>query len=762
MTAAALLLPLIAMFQPVTPRLDARLVTADDTLAPGMTTDLAIVIKVEKDWHIYDPITLDTGAPTEISLKLPAGVSVGDLLWPAPYLGQEAGLEYLAHEGEITVLTELTLGPDAPVGPFTIKAEVFALACRKLCVPVKAEASLLVNDPTATPIPDRAAFFKEARELLPVPLDKAQYVRGSRILASVSQIPVGGEGEVVALIKVKKGLHIQGRRPPEGFFATRVFIQSRDGIVFDKDAQSWPEPHMRTVEGFGTLPEYAGDVLIRFPFAVADEAFEPGAVKLSVLFQYQACDDETGRCFLPTMARTSVEFEVVPAGAPAVPNPDPIIAALPPLPAPTAASRAPSASTFSTPSLPVVFLFAFLGGVILNVMPCVLPVISLKIFGFVQQARDDPARVLRMGLVYAAGIMASFAIIAIVMVSAKMAWGGLMQQPGFLIGLSAVVFAFALSLLGVFEIQLPGAAASAASRSAAKEGYGAAFFNGIMATLLATPCVGPFLGSAVGVLARMDSAVAATGIMLVGVGLATPYVLLTAFPGWLRYLPKPGPWMVTFKQIVGFILVVVVLWLLSVLVKLIDDGAMLGTLGLLTGVGIGCWIVGRINLSMSFARAAIMWLVALAFVGGCGALSYTLFAERETSIPWQPWEPGIAERLAEEGYNVYVDYTATWCLTCQTNKRLVLETDRIASEFQRLGIYPVKADFTGHNKQIQEELLKHGRNGVPLNIVVPAGKPDQVQVLPELLTTQIVLDALGRLEPTAGKPEFWSSRRTPG
>lgn len=410
------------------------------------------------------------------------------------------------------------------------------------------------------------------------------------------------------------------------------------------------------------------------------------------------------------MAEGFVDFEVVPANAPAVENDDPILKTLPAAPegdGDAAAVAAPGADK-QLPNLIVVLLFAFIGGAILNVMPCVLPVISLKIFGFMQQAGDDRGRIFRMGLAYAGGVMASFVVLAVLMVFAGLAWGGLMQQPGFLIGLSAVVFAFALSLLGVFEIQLPGVATSVAGEAASKEGYAGAFLNGILATLLATPCVGPFLGSAVGILAQLPALTAGAGILVVGLGMATPYVLLTAFPGWLRFLPKPGPWMVTFKQIVGFILVVVVVWLLSILIEMVNHGTILGTLGLLCLVGIGCWLLGKITLSDSPGRSATIWIAALALMFGGGWTSFLVF-EASSTIPWQPWEPGIAERLAEEGYTVYVDYTASWCLTCQWNKKFVLERSRIVRQFEKLGIYPVKADFTNYDKQMHKELSAQPR-----------------------------------------------------
>jgi thiol:disulfide interchange protein DsbD len=242
---------------------------------------------------------------------------------------------------------------------------------------------------------------------------------------------------------------------------------------------------------------------------------------------------------------------------------------------------------------------------------------------------------------------------------------------------------------------------------------------------------------------------------VVGLGLAAPYVLLTAFPGWLRFVPKPGPWMVVFKQIVGFILVAVVIWLMWILSKLVESGTILGMLGLLLLVGIGCWLLGKDSLTGGRARTAKIWIAALVVMFGGGWGSFHVFAERASIIPWQAWEPGIGKRLAADGYTVYLDYTAYWCITCQTNKRFVLETRRVAAELKKLGVYPVKVDFTSYDKRIQHELQAYGRNAVPLNIVIPAGRPDEAIVLPELLRTERVLEALRQAGPSQKMPDFW-------
>ncbi len=789
MNLAALLIPLVALLQPVqgTPasapgsNVRVELYADHEAIQPGGQVELAAKIIIEPGWHMYHPITLGAGVPTTIDFDLPPGATVGEPHFPAPTLVEETGIEYLSLEDQPVVLTTLKLAADAPATPLKIVAHVRGEVCKKVCLRVDAQAALTLNVATTAAPAANAKLFEDAKAALPKPLAQAPHLEGSRVLASHKKIPVGGQGTLIAIIKVPPGHHAQDRNPGvEGLIPTRLFIESRDGIVFDREHELWPKPRVEVTPGVGKANVQAGVFTVRVPFVVEDRQFKPGPVSLGVLLQYQVCKD-LGACFPPELAEGRVQFEVGPADAPAVPNDDPELAKL----SATGGSGTTNGSV-GAPGKPaqnvlLVFLFAFLGGAILNITPCVLPVISLKIFGFVQQARDEPGRVFRMGLVYAAGILACFAVLAVLMVTAGLAWGGLMQSAGFLIGMSGIVFAFALSLLGVFEIQLPGFAMSAAGEAASREGYGGAFLNGILAVLLATPCVAPLLGTAIGLLVQMPAATAATGIMLAGLGLAAPYVLLSAFPGWLRFLPKPGPWMVTFKQIVGFILVAVVLWLVYVLVDMskleamsagagakeaaagktfdnfVDTGLprMFGTLGMLLAVGIGCWLVGKITLSDSNWRTVRLWSLGLLFAFGGGWLSFWIFNPAKSPIPWQHWEPGIAERLSAQGYTVYVDYTATWCWTCKTNKKVVLERKRVYTEMAKLGIYPIEADFTSYDPEMKKELAKYDKVGVPLNIILPAGKPDDAIVLPELLTTDIVLKALAKAGPSQKRPDFW-------
>jgi thiol:disulfide interchange protein DsbD len=311
-------------------------------------------------------------------------------------------------------------------------------------------------------------------------------------------------------------------------------------------------------------------------------------------------------------------------------------------------------------------------------------------------------------------------------------------------------------MLGVFELRLPGIVENAAGSVTTREGLGGAFLNGLLATALATPCTAPLLGPAVGLLVSLPPFVAGAGIMIVGLGLAAPYLLLTAFPVWLRFVPRPGKWMITFKQFMGFLLMATVVWLLWILQYLTNSNYLVATTGFLVLLSISCWMIGKLTLLASPLRSYATWAtaVAISLVGWYGSYAWLApngavpnNADHAGSVAgreWRPWKPGLDADLASEGFTVYVDFTAKWCTTCQANKAVVLHSDAVWDRMDRDNVVRLSADFTHFDPAIQTELRKYQRAGVPLNIVIPANRPQDVILLPELLTQQIVLGALDR------------------
>ncbi|MGE3182509.1 MAG: cytochrome c biogenesis protein CcdA [Phycisphaerae bacterium] len=725
---------LLSLLLQAAPEFSAKLHADRTAVAPGETFAVVAEITVGDKWHVYHPLLLDTGLATKIKATLPDGVTLGPWQFPEPRLGEAAGIEYLALKSTFAVIADAKVSETFTGDNVQIDAEITALACIEQCVRVSTEASLKI--PVGRDgAPANEDLFKKARRKLPQPLAKAEYLEKSEALVSHDQIPVGGSGEIVLKLQVRENHHIQDRNPlSEDFIASRLWIEKGAGVSIDEAKQLWPDPHVKEIQFLGKVREQSGTVMIRAPFTIDEEDATPGKVALQLLLQYQACKDD-GECYMPMMATETVSFEIVSQNSPAVAN-----AAYEKLDL-SGEKKQTTAPPQSQP-LYAIYFFAFLGGLILNIMPCVLPVISLKVFSFVNQAHESRGRVFALGLAFAAGVLISFLPIAILVARSGESWGTLLQTPAIVITLIAAVFAFGLSLLGVFEFQLPGRVQNVAGNASTREGFGGAFLNGVFATALATPCVGPFLGGALGALTTVPPLQAGIGIMFVGLGLAFPYLLLTAFPGWMKFMPKPGVWMETFKQFTGLIMMVVVVWLLWILFYLVEPSHFFAVMLFLVFVAAACWVIGRAGLTASWAKTLQAWLVAVWFLL-CGWYgSKWWFAPSKYEHQWVNWEAGLPEKLANEGFTVYVDYTAKWCTTCQVNKGAVLNTKVIHELFAENNVVPMLADFTNFDDEIQKSLQSYERNGVPLNIIVPAGKPNEVIVMPEVLTTARVQEAL--------------------
>ena len=773
------------------PKLTARLYAAHESVQPGGSTDIAVEIEIEKDWHIYHPVNAEAGAPTRIQIVSdpPGKVTVGPWQFPSPDIQTADELELLVFEGRLVALAKLDVAADMPAGPLKLTAVVRALECNELCVPVAAKAQLTLPVSADAPKPANGTIFSEARDSLPAPLAKSKYVEGSSIAVSKEKLGIGDEVEIVATIKVKSGHHIQDRDPGvEDLIPSRLFIAPVDGLKFG--SQQWPKPRIHKAEGVGDVREQAGEAKIRVPVKIIDEQFPSGPVELPVLFHYQCCID-AGSCYPPEWATATLRFVAD------TPNP-PRAAAAAEIPedldgsaggAEAAASgrggsmqaggapgisSALNAAPASWSTLLYMIVCAFVGGMILNITPCVFPVISIKILGFVKQAGEDRGRVLRLGLVFCAGIMVYFWIFGVLTSSGHVP----LQHIAVTISLAAILFVMALSLFGVFEILLPGGATTKLDEAATREGYSGAFMNGLLATLLGTACTGPFFAAAAAFAATQPQGIGLLIFTFAGLGMSAPYVLLSAFPGWLKKLPRPGPWMITFKQVMGFVLMATVVFLLYVIGKQLDVLGLVWVISFLCFLAFSAWLVGRIRLDWESGRRFVTWAAALGI--SAFGLWFCLFhaydvrhppqtqesggsvetivdrvarADWSKEIPWQPFQPGLAEELARRGYTVFVDYTADWCVNCKTNLKTAVEIDSTRTLMRKLGIIPIIGDYTRENPKIRAELLKYGHNSVPLNLVYPAGQPEQehVIVLPVLFTPGIVQDALTRAGPSTAK-----------
>src|SRR6266542_2472705 len=421
----------------------------------------------------------------------------------------------------------------------------------------------------------------------------------------------------------------------------------------------------------------------------------------------------------------------------------------------SAASAAPARGIFTF------LLFGFLGGMILNLMPCVLPVISLKIFGFIQQAGQSRRKVLRSGIAFTVGIFAWFVGLALLLIMLKGAgrdvtWGGFQfTNAYFVLALSVIVLVFALNLFGVFEISLPkGMTRGLLSTTERKDNLGS-FFQGIFATVLATPCTAPFLGTALGFAFSQSPVVILAMFVAIAAGMSAPYLLLSAQPAWLRFLPKPGPWMLHVKQFMGFLLLATLLFLLYVLgAQRGLEGAIWASCFLLV-ISVACWMKGAFVLPTASAmkRAVVLGLMLMLIIGsgiyfiGDTFRSTTVgLADSRLRGDWQAFTPERLQAELDQGHSVFVDFTAAWCISCKFNEANVLESAEVRDAFQRHAIVKLKADWTNGDPTITKLLQRFGRPGVPLYVLYP-GKNEEPIVFPELLTKSMLLEKLETISP---------------
>lgn len=410
-------------------------------------------------------------------------------------------------------------------------------------------------------------------------------------------------------------------------------------------------------------------------------------------------------------------------------------------------------------------LFAFIGGMILNLMPCVLPVISFKVMSFVKMAGQSRSLTLKHGLMFSLGVILSFWMLASAMLMLRaygqaVGWGFQLQEPLFVVILASLLFIFALSLFGVFEWGMFFASWAGQTQSDASQkssGYIGSFLSGVLATAVATPCTGPFLGSAIGFAVTLPVFQSLLIFTSLGLGMCFPYLLLAAFPSYLRFMPKPGAWMETFKQLMGFLLLATVLWLLWVFSAQTDSFSLICLLAGLLCFSIGAWIYGRGCSPVVARKTRILTslLVILFAFAGCKAILFPRAAwysqssssqAKSSGDHWEGWEDFSPERVAQlrrEGKPILIDFTAKWCLICQAN-HLVLSSNEVKKQLDDSGIVKMKADWTKNDPVITQELSKFGRNSVPLYVLYGSAEQQEPLVLPQVLTPDVVVEHLNQ------------------
>ena len=412
----------------------------------------------------------------------------------------------------------------------------------------------------------------------------------------------------------------------------------------------------------------------------------------------------------------------------------------------TAAIAIPDTAIASPPAKPVPFSKflpilggMLLGGLILNLMPCVFPVIGLKIMGFVQQAGEDRKKIALHGVLFAVGVFASFGVLSGVLFAARsvagnsIGWGYQLQNPWIILTLMLLMFVLALNMFGLFELGT--SATSVGGSLQSKQGLGGSFFSGVLATVVATPCSAPFLGVAIGAAIALPAFQFFSAFAAMAFGLALPYLILSLFPRLIGFLPRPGAWMESFKQAMSFLLFATAGYLLWVYAGQIGLDNLLGPLFGLSAIAVAAWIYGRWNLPHKSRRARWTAMFLTALFALCGFLLAK--PPEKSALVWEPWSQERVDALQQAGTPVFIDFTAQWCATCQVNKRTAYSKDVIAL-MKRKGVVALKADKTNANPKIEAKLQELGRTAIPVNVLLVPGK-DPI-ITPELLTPGILTE----------------------
>lgn len=544
-----------------------------------------------------------------------------------------------------------------------------------------------------------------------------------------------------ATMTLGEGWHTYAVTQPKviGAQPTTFKLEKAKGLTpFGETFVADQEPERKTLEtetGESPIEQHSKTVTWTRQFRVDDAAY---GIEGSI--RYVTCDDD--RCLQPK----TVSFVLG-----SVNGAGPVPAALP-VPESGDLARKFSAVEADAANLPLFLGLAFLGGLILNVMPCVLPVVAIKVMSFVQQAGENRGRVFALNAVYSLGVISVFLLLAALaalpewfgwlfqalgLKSGEFSWGGLFQSEAFTMVMVGVVFALGMSLLGVFEIPIPGMIGSAAG-AAQREGLPGAFLTGAFATLLATPCTGPFMGSALFWSVKQPPAVTFLVWATMGLGMASPYLLFGLVPGAVKLIPKPGMWMIHFKQFAGFILMGTVVWLMSNL-KSTD---IIPLLVMLLGVGVTLWMIGTVQPSPSAAKRRIVTVGAIALGLGIGAFGYGMTVEPAHKLAWEPFSTQRLNDLRNQGKPVLIDFTADWCQNCKFNERFALNTAATKAVVERHGVTTLVADFTDESAEIQQWLDSFGAIGVPLTVIFPTDRPNDPIVLDGVYTQGTLLENL--------------------
>jgi thiol:disulfide interchange protein/DsbC/DsbD-like thiol-disulfide interchange protein len=702
------------------PRVEAALLVDVSQVKPGDTFRVGVRFRMDPGWYIYWKNPGDSGLSTEVTWDTP-GTTVGELRWPFPstFRTPDGFIVTHGYKEEVLLFAQARASEQA-AGGLTLSAAVDALACEERCIP----AELVLT--RSVPVGAETRWDAEAVAAFD---------------ASQARVPLPSESSGLEVALALDAQRLKAGQP----FTGTLTLSARDGQPLPAvEPDFFVAERIHGIARVALTPEAAGR--FRLEGATAPQApAEPPRL--------------TGVLRLGT-ARTgyrALEVDVPLAPIESAPGAAPVAAKGPPLPPAqilppvTAATVGAPAAAAPSLSLGLALLFAFLGGMILNLMPCVFPVLALKAYGFTRLAQEDRRHVGGHALAYTGGIVGSMLALAGVVLAVRagghgVGWGFQFQEPLFVAGVSAVLVAFALNLFGVFHVGTDGTAL--AGKVDGSRGLVRSAGEGVLAVVLATPCSAPMMGAAVGFAFAAGPGTVLAIFTALGLGLALPFCALVLVPGLAKRLPRPGAWMERAKQLLGFALLGTAVWLVWVMGGLAGVDGMGRLLAFLVAVGVGAWLYGLTQVAGGTRRlVGVAAVLAVLVTTGGFTLRFDEVApaaRASTVAAAQPWDEAAVAAALAAGQPVFIDFTADWCLTCKFNERTVLARDEVRAAFARHQVAFFVADWTRRDERISAKLAEHGRAGVPLYLVISPSAPDRPEVLPELLTAGMVVQAVER------------------
>ncbi|HWG70365.1 MAG TPA: protein-disulfide reductase DsbD domain-containing protein [Steroidobacteraceae bacterium] len=682
-----------------TDNVKARLVSEVSAVGPAQTFWVALELDIRDGWHTYWRNPGDSGQATTLEWKLPPGFNAGDIVWTTPHRFEVPPLVNYGYGKHAVHLVKIT----APAGlrpgtPVVLAAKAAWLVCSDVCIPEDANLKLWLPAVAAAGAvdPAAAALFAAARGDVPgaAPAATSARIQNGRLVIAL------GKDWGATLPQIKSLAFFPYDEGGIEYAAAQTLTRGRNGIELAMQLGDAP-PKAGPIRGVLVATEQSGGDTVTVPMEIAAD-FSAGAQR-----------GPTGK--------------------------------------PAHAAVGAAASGQGHASLPALLLLAILGGLILNLMPCVFPVLSIKALGLVEQAKKHPAAVRAKGLVFAAGVISSMLCLAAVLLvlragGEQIGWGFQLQSPLFVTLLVYLLLAVGLNLSGVFEIG--GGLAGVGDSLTQGDSYRAAYFTGVLTTLVATPCTAPYMAFAVGAALTQAPMVALCIFAALGLGLALPYVLLCFAPWLRRALPKPGAWMDTLKQFFAFPIYASAAWLLWVLAQQTSSFGLGAALAGAILIALAAWAYQKSKSGAGTGRAAALVSATLALLlaivlpvrfadgiaaapGGAGAA--------HTADVWQPYDAAEVAKLQAAGRPLLVNFTASWCLTCLVNERNAFADSAVQAVFRNKGVTLMKGDWTRRDPAITRALAAFGRAGVPLYVVYNS-KPGSSEpvILPQLLSAGVV------------------------